>query len=464
MASDRKIVPLRRRSQLNIGVVILGIFLMYIVFTVAGYMGRSKVTYYEVCDGDIVKNTEHTGIILRDETVEYAPSTGYVNYFVSAGKRVSVGSSVYALDETGGLSQYLQNNSLSEASVSDDDLRTIQKQLSKYSSSWSDTNFNTVYMMSSYVDSAILEYAGMNTLDNLDQLLSGTGITYKCERAAYTGVLSLDIDGYEALTPEKVTADDFDRSSYHYSYVKSGAIVEKDAPIYKIIKSEDWSIVMQLTEEERLQYSSYTSLPITFSSLNIHVNAPYYQFTGADGNYYGRLSLSKYMVDFFNSRFVSFDIDVDSSSGLKIPKSSVTSKTFLTIPIDYLTKGGDGIEDGFLKEVYVDGVQYAQFTKVELYNNDGENYYIDMSINSPIQPGDVILKPETNERLTLTETAVMSGVYNINKGYAVFKQIDVIDSNDEYYIIRRNQRYGLNVYDHILLDPTGVNEGDFIYE
>lgn len=437
---------------------------MYIVFTVAGYVGRKKVTYYEVCAGDMVKNTERTGLILRDETVEYAPSTGYVNYFVSAGKRVSVGSSVYALDETGGLSQYLQNNSLNEASVSQDNLHTIQKQLSKYSSSGSDTDFNMVYMAGSYINSAILEYAGMNTLENLDQLLSGTGITYNCERAQYTGILSLDIDGYENLTPESVTAESFDRSNYHYSYVKSGAIVEKGAPVYKIIKSESWHIVMQLTEEERLQYSTYTSLPITFSSLGIHVNAPYYQFTGIDGNYYARLDLSKYMVNFFKDRFVTFDIDVDSASGLKIPKTSVTSKTFLTIPVDYLTKGGDGIADGFLKEVYVDGVQYAQFTEVELYNNDGENYYIDMSINSPIQPGDVILKPETNERLTLVNTATMSGVYNINKGYAVFKQIDVIDSNEEYYIIRRNQRYGLNVYDHILLDPTGVNEGDFIYE
>jgi hypothetical protein len=460
----KKIVPLRRRSQLNIGIVILGVFLLYIVFTVARYMGRTKVTYYEVAAGDIVKNTEHTGLILRDETVMYASDTGYVNYFITAGKRVSVGSSVYSLDETGGLSQYLQNNSLNNVSMSDDDLRTIRKQLSGHSSSFSDENFSAVYTVRSYVDSAVLEYSGMNTLENLDQLLAGTGITYTCERAPYTGILGLDIDGYEGLAAESVTADNFDRTGYRYSHVKSGAMVEKDAPVYKIIRSEEWSIVMQLTEEERLAYSSYTSLPITFSDKNIHVNAPYYQFTGVDGNYYGKLSLSKYMVDFFNERFVTFDIDVDSSSGLKIPKTSVISKTFLTIPYDYLTKGGDGIGDGFLKQIYIDGVQYAQFTEVELYYNDGEKYYIDMSIGSPLQPGDVILKPETNEELTLVDTATLSGVYNINKGYAVFKQIEVIDSNDEYYIIRRNQRYGLNVYDHILLDPTGVSEGDFVYE
>ena len=464
MASDGKIIPLHRRVKFDIGYVIIGIFLLYCGFSIVRYKGSKKVTYYEVAAGDIVKNTSHTGLIIRDESVMTAPGTGYVNYFVTAGKRVSVGSSVYSLDETGGLSQYLQNNSLDTSSISDSDLRTIRKQLSSYSSSYSDENFSSVYSISSYVDSAILEYSGMNTLDNLDQLLSGTGITYTRERSPYTGVMGLDIDGYEDLTAESVTADDFDRTNYRYTHVKSGSLVENGSPVYKVIKSEEWSIVMQLTEEERLEYSTYTSLPITFSSLNIHVNAPYYQFTGVDGNYYGKLTLDKYMVDFYNDRFVTFDIDVDSSSGLKIPKTAVINKTFLTIPCEYLTKGGDGIDDGFLKQVYIDGVQYAQFTAADLYYNDGEKYYIDMSISSPIQPGDTILKPDTNEPLTLVDTATLSGVYNINKGYAVFKQIEVIDSNDEYYIIRRNQKYGLNVYDHILLDPTGFSEGDFIYE
>ena len=56
------------------------------------------------------------------------------------------------------------------------------------------------------------------------------------------------------------------------------------------------------------------------------------------------------------------------------------------------------------------------------------------------------------------------GVYNINKGYTVFKTIDILNSNKEYYIVDKGTKYGLNVYDHILLNPDGFKEGDFIYQ
>ena len=51
----------------------------------------------------------------------------------------------------------------------------------------------------------------------------------------------------------------------------------------------------------------------------------------------------------------------------------------------------------------------------------------------------------------------------INKGYAIFKKVDILSSNEEYYIVKKNTKYGLSVYDHILLDTEGINEGDFIY-
>ena len=58
----------------------------------------------------------------------------------------------------------------------------------------------------------------------------------------------------------------------------------------------------------------------------------------------------------------------------------------------------------------------------------------------------------------------MIGVYNINKGYADFKQIIILAQNDEYSIVKSNTTYGLNVYDYIVLDAETVNDNDFIYE
>ena len=56
------------------------------------------------------------------------------------------------------------------------------------------------------------------------------------------------------------------------------------------------------------------------------------------------------------------------------------------------------------------------------------------------------------------------GVYNINKGYADFKQIQILYQNDEYSIVKSNTEYGLNVYDYIALNAEAVTVNDFIYE
>ena len=170
------------------------------------------------------------------------------------------------------------------------------------------------------------------------------------------------------------------------------------------------------------------------------------------------------MVDFINDRYVSFNIETDTRTGLKIPKSAVVTKTFLVIPDGYLARGGDDTSEGFYKEVYTENGTSVQYIPTSIYYFDGEKYYIDFSSESLFQPGDYVVKPGTNDRFKLGETATLEGVYNINKGYAVFKQIDILDSNDEYYTVRKNQKYGLSVYDHILFDPTGINEGDFIYQ
>ena len=50
----------------------------------------------------------------------------------------------------------------------------------------------------------------------------------------------------------------------------------------------------------------------------------------------------------------------------------------------------------------------------------------------------------------------------MNKGYADFTKIDVINSNKEYSIVESQSMYDLQVYDYIVLDGDGVNDSDFV--
>ena len=59
---------------------------------------------------------------------------------------------------------------------------------------------------------------------------------------------------------------------------------------------------------------------------------------------------------------------------------------------------------------------------------------------------------------SIGETAKLEGIYCINKGYAVFRQIHIIYQNAEYSIIRNGTEYGVSLYDHIALEGNAVTE------
>jgi len=87
-------------------------------------------------------------------------------------------------------------------------------------------------------------------------------------------------------------------------------------------------------------------------------------------------------------------------------------------------------------------------------------YYID---DENVTSGTVIQKSDSNETYTIRQTAKLKGVYNINKGYAVFKQIDILYQNEEYAIVSKNTAYGLSRYDHIVKNADKVKEQDILY-
>ena len=132
--------------------------------------------------------------------------------------------------------------------------------------------------------------------------------------------------------------------------------------------------------------------------------------------------------------------------------------------MEYLTQGGDSSESGFNKEVYSESGSSVVFVPATIYYSEEDNYYIEMGGENGFNAGDYIVKPDSTDRYQIGASASLQGVYNINKGYAVFKQIDVLASNDEYYTIKKNMTYGLAVYDHIVLDASTVSEGELIYQ
>lgn len=457
-----KIIRYRKPLNVNIGMIIFALIFVYMSFSVYTYLKKEKIQFYEVVEGGIVNDQEYTGLILRDEEVKYTDRAGTINYYVREGRRASVGTTVYSIDETNEMAAYLQQNA-ADQTLSTENLENIKKQLSAFNMNFDEEHFSTVYDTKYSLDALVLEYANFDTADSL-AAMEAAGISFTQVRADQAGTVSYMIDSFEDLEPSQVEASMFDRSNYKSTILRAGDTVENGGAAYKVAVSDKWSILFPMSDEDISRYSGRETLEVTFNGSDLTISGDFSIITGADGGSYGQIDFNKYMVDFLSDRFVDFEIVSDKVDGLKIPISSVTEKEFYLVPKEYLDTGGDSTESGFLKETYSENGTSVVFTPATLYYETEDYYYIEDGGETGFTSGDYIVKPESSERYQIGAKATLEGVYNMNKGYTVFKQIDILASNNEYYVVRKNMDYGLSVYDHIVLDASTVEEGKLIYQ
>lgn len=460
----RKIIPYRRPLRVNIGLICFLILFIYLLFSATSYMKRPVIRFYEVEAGEMVNDTGHLGIVLRAENVYTAPTTGYINYYIRDGKRSAVGTRIFSLDETGNLRNYLEENSANSDTLSDQNLKDLKNSLTGFSAGYKGSEFSRVYDSRDSIKSELAEYTSLHILDNLDQSLGEQGISFTQVRSPETGVISFFIDGYEGMTAEQLALSDFDDSAYKASGISAGEMTEAGTPVYKVVTSEDWQLTFPLTEKETEEYGGRSSLRASFENYDLSIPGDFRLTTGSDGSTLGVLTFHQFMVRFVDQRFLRFRIETGREEGLKIPRSSITTKTFYTIPEAYMAMGGDNVDEGFYREIYANGELTMEVVNPEIFYSKDGMFYTDASEKALLKAGDVLIMPGSEERFTVGPTASLEGVYNINKGYAVFKQIDIIEDNEEFVTVRKGTKYGLSVYDHILLDGSIGEEGAQVYQ
>ena len=80
------------------------------------------------------------------------------------------------------------------------------------------------------------------------------------------------------------------------------------------------------------------------------------------------------------------------------------------------------------------------------------------------QKGEVLSGLESHEPYVIGRTQDFVGVYNINNGYTVFVRVKILDTTDEYYIVKSENQYGLTNYDRIILDSDQVSENQILFQ
>lgn len=461
--NSNKITKYRKPLNLNIGMIIFAVIFIYIIICVFMYFTQKHIVPYEVKAGSLSTNNIYKAVALRDETVVTAADAGYINYFAREGARVAVGDLVYTVDESGKLADYITTSSAGENSLSKMDLSELKTEITGFISTFDRKDFSKVYDFKYNMQGTVLKLSNYNILESIDAIQSSgmTGLVNQCT-APQAGIVIYSIDGYETLTLEQMTAELVEQKDYEKKQLISNELIAAGDPVYKISGKEDWDLVIQVDKarEEELLEAEYVK--VKFLKNQEMSWAKVTSYTNEAGDIFAKLSFTNSMITFCTDRFVDIELILEDESGLKIPNSSIVEKEFFIVPKSYVTKGGNGNSNGVLRETYTeDGTATTEFIETTIYNEVDGEYYLD---DATLRIGDYIIMPESTEKYAVSKRGSLIGVYNINKGYADFKQVNILYSNDEYSIVQSNTTYGLNVYDYIVLDAVTVSEDELIYE
>lgn len=461
MAKNQNVVRYQRPFHLNIGIIIFGIIFFDFAFYVYSYFTSTHISAYEVIHGTIAVNNTYTGLALRSEEIVQSEYTGAVNYYIKDASKVGAGNLIYSVDADGSISDQINTANQDVSSLDEESLAEVEQRISDYSNGYQPEAFYEVYNFKSDLNAQISEALSIKALNSIADSVTAaeSHSTFHKGTAVRDGIVVYYTDGFETVTPENYTPDMFDESAYTKENLKERNSITAGESAYKLITSENWQLVIPIEEDTKRQLADASSVQIRFTKDDSVTRASCIIEEKDDASYL-ILELSHSMIRFATDRYVEVELLFDEEKGLKIPNSAIATKDFYMVPMEFFGKGDNSSQDGIIvRRTVKDGTAQDSFITPTIYFSTEYDYYVD---GEELTVGDVILKPDSSKTYTVGETAKLEGIYCINKGYAVFRQIDIIYQNAEYSIIRSGTDYGVSLYDHIALDGSTVVENALI--
>lgn len=449
----------KKKRELNLGIFLFAIVFIYLVVTVILYFTRGSISVYEVREGSIVRDNSYTGLIIRQETTVNAEESGYVSYFQNGNSKIKAGTNIYAISQEPLDTESVSDEEENSGRISEEVQSAIALQLQNFNENYDSNDFTSVYSLKNEISSALQNAYSETRMEHLGAVIAASSLDVNTYRSTQDGIIAFTVDGYESLTKDTFLAENFDNTAYESTTLADQMKISKGNPVYRLITSEDWSVILPLEKEtaEQLIADEVSSVRVRIDKDSETMQADF-SVIERDGQYYGCLDFDNSMIRYAEDRFLNVELILEDESGLKIPRSSVVEEKFYVIPEDYITTGGNSSSEGVMVRQDNDSVE---FTSVDIYDSsDGE---VCISRDN-ISEGALLVKPESNETYTVGKTKSLKGVYNINRGYAVFKKVSILCENDEYYIVQEGEAYGLSNYDHIVQNGSSVDPEEVVFQ
>lgn len=429
-------------------IIVLTIVLGFLAFFMYKYANKKETKIYEVIPGEIINENKEEGFIFRTEEVVNSQKEGYVTYYAYDLSRVKKGSLVCTILDT-------QNKVDTNINFLDKDYKNIKNTLSKYANNISNNRFSDCYNYNIKLNQYIDEIRIIRSYDSQDKSYSNVGGANSF--APFAGVISYYVDGYEKVNMVDFQDEFFKHDKLIDSKSQNSTFVKQQDPLYKIVTEPEYNIVFKSKNDYEKEIKRGTvNIKIPYS--NDQTSAKISKFKANNNETYYKLSLDNFLEKCCENRILDFSVISKSATGLKIPLRSIVYKNCYIIPKDFMMEDPLTREKYFLKK----GTEKKiLLTDLNVCKEDENYIYLDIVKEGPIKVNDNLISWD-QRTYTVREMAKLPGVYNINKGYSVFRHVEILDQTSEYAIIKKGLTYSLASYDHIVLDQSLVNEGELI--
>ncbi len=461
MKENRKIIKFHSLPTINIGVIIFCLIFVFLGVQIFRSMKQEHVSVYEVQKSYMDTNISGSAIALRQEVLVSADTSGYINYYIRNGQRVGKNATVYTLDATGTLSDLIAEVSNEGTTLNREGYSEIRSSISAFQNYFSDVNFSDVYEFKNELEGRVLDLANTQVLENLTST-EGAGATFSQIHSTESGVVTYFQDGYETKAPAEITGGDFLSEAYTKTSLKTGEVIQAGSPVYKLITSENWNLVLPLSPEDaaRLQEDDRVTLLLPNITNEVYGDLAVIQ-NGEE--YFANISLDRLMVNFCEERFLPIEIVMTREEGLNIPNTAILEKQVLKIPKTYLTAGSNSTQMIYFNVRILDADGNLSVTQISptIYDTDEEFCYVNPN---DLAADAILVMNDSEQTLSVAdmERTILTGVYNVNRGIASFQRINVLTSNSDFTIVEENVPGSLTMYDRIILDASMVTEGQII--
>lgn len=451
----------------NVGIISFLMIFVYIMGHLVIYLNRDELAVYEVIQSQIHDSVQTTGIILRDETIVKADKTGYMNYYIKENEAVAKNGLVYTCDETGEVHDYISNLLKQEENMTAEDYSDIRDEIIRFQDSYTDSQFQSIYSLKYDLEGKAMQMSDTLMAEHMDEIESKMGSdSFIKNYSKESGLITYLEDGFENKKISDLKKKDFDGANYTKTELKSADKIKAGDSVYRLTKGTDWQIVVPLTKEEYKRLKEKETVTVNISKDDLSVSCPI-SFEKAEEGYYGILSFSNYLVRYAKERYLNVEIEIETEDGLKIPNSAIVKKEFYKIPKAYFQGSSVAQKDLVMKKEDSRGKVTFETKTVDIgKSEDGEGkdsqgyYYV---LAEEIPDNTVICMADSADSYLVDEKVELPGVYNINRGYADFRCVEVLMENKDYTIVKDDITNSIALFDRIVLNGNTIENNEIIY-